>query len=509
MSSSSFVSDGFDLIKKVFYNGLADFSLLFAGIFSSVVLARLLGPQQWGHYSQMMWLISFAGILANFGLTYTSMRFVANLSGREDKADIRPLVKWIFIVQLLLALLTSIVVFLFADQLVSVTGWQVDPILVRITSLGIFSYTLLQLGNAILRGLQEFRFLSILSIFSSGFILAAILFVLFWPGISTLILAISIGQFLLLPLIVRKIRTNLKNIAISSRHPFPEIWKPVLNYTILVFLTTLVDQIVWQRSEIFFLARLEDPSYSGFYSLSYTISTLAIGTLPVALTGILTPVFSSMKGAPTNLHYLFQKSFAYLNLIVFPSTVGLIIVAPKLIDCFYGERFLPAVPVLQIIAGSTAVGICTRPGASILHAQNKPVVLLLSGLVALPVDITLAWILIPSLYARGAAIANLVAQSVCAGLIMGYAIFIVGLRLNLISLLKTIFSSILCGLIARLFLSLEIPSLFSLLLAVLASSMTYLFSLLLLKDGPTTELLVHLKQLVNQKHQKSKQHFVT
>ncbi len=338
--------------------------------------------------------------------------------------------------------------------------------------------------------------------------MAAIGLVLLRPGIPTLILVISIGQFLLLPWIFRKIWTNLKNVAISSRHPFPKIWKPVLNYTILIFLTTLVDQIVWQRSEIFFLARLEDPSYSGFYSLSYTISTLAIGTIPVALTGILTPVFSSMAEARTNLHSLFQKSFAYLNLIVFPSTVGLIIVAPKLIDCFYGERFLPAVPVLQIIAVSTALGIYTRPGASILHAQNKPVVLLLSGLAALPVDIILAWVLIPSLYAKGAAIANLVAQFVCAGLIMGYAIFIIGLNLNLNSLLKTILSSILCGLIARLILLLEIPSLFSLLLAVLAASMTYLISLLLLKDGPTTELLIHLKQLVNQKHQKTKQHFV-
>ncbi len=90
--------------KKVFYNGLADFSLLFAGILSSVILARLLGPQQWGEYSQMMWLISFLGMLANFGLTYTSIRFVANLSGKEDKTEIKPLLKWIFIVQLLLAI---------------------------------------------------------------------------------------------------------------------------------------------------------------------------------------------------------------------------------------------------------------------------------------------------------------------------------------------------------------------------------------------------------------------
>ena len=484
--------------RKVFYNGVADCVLLFAGILSSVVLTRLLGPNQWGEYSQMIWLINFSAMLGGFGLTYTSMRFIANLSGAKDKTDFRPLIRWTFIIQLLLALSVSAFVFLCSEKLIVLTGWQMNSGLVRVTSFGIFSYILLQLGIAMLRGLQEFRFLCLVSICSSGFILLAILVVLLWPGVSSLIISISIGQLFLLPWIFSKVRNRVVRESSPSAKKYPGIWKSALSYTIIIFFTTLIDQIVWQRSEIFFLARLPDPSHTGFYSLSYTISQLAIGTVPVALTGILTPVFSSIiaSNPGSNMNHLYERSFSYLNLILLPSTIGLIVVAPKLVALLYGEEFQPAVPALQIIAISTALGIYTRPGTSVLHALNKPLVLLLAGLAALPVDLVLAWRLIPGMFARGAAIANLAAQLVCAALIVGYGIFRVGLRVNLDSLAKTLFSSIICGIVAELILLLEIDPLFTLPLAIVVASISYLFLLMFLKDEPTIDILIILKRMV-------------
>ena len=484
--------------RKVFYNGIADGALLFAGIVSSVVLTRLLGPDRWGKYSQMIWLINFSAMLAGFGLTYTSMRFIANLSGANDKANLKLLVKWILIAQLILALLSSALVFLFSDRLIALTSWQVNSSLVRVTSFGIFSYTLLQLGNAMLRGLQEFRYLSLVSICSGGLFLSAILVVILRPGVSSLIISISLGQLLLLPWIFSKVWSRVIRDGQPPMSGLPGIWKSVLSYTIIIFFTTLIDQIVWQRSEIFFLARLPDPSHTGFYSLSYTISQLAIGTVPVALTGILTPVFSSIiaSNPGSNMNHLYERSFSYLNLILLPSTIGLIVVAPKLVALLYGEEFQPAVPALQIIAISTALGIYTRPGTSVLHALNKPLVLLLAGLAALPVDLVLAWRLIPGMFARGAAIANLAAQLVCAALIVGYGIFRVGLRVNLDSLAKTLFSSIICGIVAELILLLEIDPLFTLPLAIVVASISYLFLLMFLKDEPTIDILIILKRMV-------------
>lgn len=463
-----------------------------------MILARLLGPDRWGEYSQMIWLINFSAMLAGFGLTYTSIRFIANLSNAEDKADFKPLVRWIISTQFLLALSGSVLIFIGADKLVTFSGWQLNSGLIRAASVGVFSYTLLQLGNAMLRGLQEFRFLSLVSALSSGFLLLVVGVVVLLPEVSLLIILISLGQLLLLPLIFSRVQTRVSRNTVISAGEYPRIWKSVLSYTGIIFFTTLIDQIVWQRSEIFFLARLDDPSHSGFYSLSYTISQLAIGTLPVALTGILTPVFSSMSESKlrSNLDHLFTRSFSYLNLIVLPSTVGLVIVAPRLITLFYGEEFLPAVPVLQLIAVSTALGIYTRPSASIMHAQNRPIVLFLAGLAALPVDLVLAWKLTPGMFAIGAAIANLAAQFICAGLIIGYGIFTFGLRYDRDSLMKTLCSSIICGVVTVLILRMGMKSWIALPLAIAAASISYLISLMLLKDNATTEILITLKHWV-------------
>jgi hypothetical protein len=56
-----------------------------------------------------------------------------------------------------------------------------------------------------------------------------------------------------------------------------------------------------------------------------------------------------------------------------------------------------------------------------------------------------------------------------------------------------LFSSIICGVIAKLILLLEMDPLFTLPLAIIVASISYLISLILLKDEPTTEILSNLK----------------
>ncbi|HUW94311.1 MAG TPA: hypothetical protein VMW58_00845 [Anaerolineae bacterium] len=73
-------------------------------------------------------------------------------------------------------------------------------------------------------------------------------------------------------------------------------WRPMIRYSRLVLLTTLADQVIWQRPEVFFFGQLADPAQSGYYSPAYTIAGIAVGTVRTALTGTLTAQFSPAVG---------------------------------------------------------------------------------------------------------------------------------------------------------------------------------------------------------------------
>jgi O-antigen/teichoic acid export membrane protein len=482
------------VIKKVFYNGLADFINIVAGILASIVLVRLLGPERWGYYSQATWLIGFAGALFSFGLTYTAVRYLGLLSGQGNLSEARSLTGWITIVQLAFAVLGSALLIGYAPAFIALTNWKLDPAPLRAAGFGLFAFTMLQLTIAMLRGLQEFQAISLLTLLLNATLLVAVAYTMLYPSIEVLLISVGVGQLVLLPMAFWLIRRRLgSQHQLADRNVFqlPEGWRGVLGYTGFVYISMLVDQIVWQRSEMFFLAQLDDATASGYYGLAYTSAQLAIGILPIALTGTLTPIFSSLAGSgdASAIARSYRQSFAYLNLLLLPLAIGFFIIAPGFLGVLYGDAYAGAAPILRILIVSSAIGIYARPSASVLHAINRPYILLIGSLIALPIDVLLAWRLVPLWEAQGAAVANLAAQVVGAAIAMGYTTFSVGLRYDFPSLGKSAIGAAACGTVAWLITQLAITPLLSLALAICLGAATYLIVLVLLRDDPAEAAL--------------------
>lgn len=482
------------MIKKVAFNGFADVSSVLAGILSSVVLARSLGPDQWGIYSQLLWLIGFSSTFLSFGLTYAAVRFLGVLSGRIDAHETRTLALWICLLQFALAVSGCLIFFVCAEQIVIIAQWKIDPAFVRLSSINLFAITMNQIFISIFRGLQKFHVLSVFALLSNTVLIIGTVATLFRPSVGMLIIIVGFGQILLLPLMLLVLRRELRlDIGLSlSGLKLPENWRSILGYSAVIFITVLADQIVWQRSEIFFLAQLGDPRESGYYGLAYTITLLAIGTLPAAITGVLTPLFSSLAGSTNGFSELarsYQNSFAFLNLIVLPTSMGLFVIAPHIIALLYGEAYVAASTVLRILILSAALSIYARPSASVIHALNRPYILLFGNIVAIPVNLFLAWRLVPLWGAKGAAIANVAAQLIGASVAIGYTTVVVRLRYDHRSLIKSFVGACACSGVAWLMDSLLIPSIPNLFLTVIFSASIYVLALIGLRDRPAQEAM--------------------
>ena len=200
------------VLSNYLYNGIAGAVTTAVAAVAPVVLARAPGPEQRGAYSEGTCLIVIATWLAN--------------------AD------------LLLVVTGCLLFLLFAPYVSSPMGWDLDLGHVRVSGLSVLALWLLELGMAILRGLQECRSLAAPPILDSMTTLRIIVVIARYSRIAILTTSTALGElFLRAPLRIRLVRRNP-----GSAHS-TTVWHPMLRHSLLVFLATVADQLVLRRSQ--------------------------------------------------------------------------------------------------------------------------------------------------------------------------------------------------------------------------------------------------------------------
>lgn len=479
------------MLRKYIYSGIADFAPVLAGFISAMILTRRFGLEQWGLYSQVLWLVGISVVILSFGLTYGTTRYLAQFSGEKQLDELRRTIVFTGILQLVCSIIGAVTLFTLSEKFIYWFRWHSSPHLLRIAALGVLSLSLYQFSIFVLRGLQQFKKLAVYASIYALSILLISLFCIQWPMVELLLFATYGLQLLLLPWIWRYLVqiTNMKKT--ENIFHLPRAWNGIVRFSLVIYLTLLVDQIVWQRSEIFFLAQLPDARQTGIYSLAYTVAFVVVGIIPSAITGVLTPVFtkvSSSKGIG-QLRSSYQSNFTILNWFTLPVSIGLIVFSPILISDFFGDEYQSAGHILLLLILSSTVAIYSRPSASMLHALNLPKVLFISSLCALPVNLLLAWRFVPNFGAMGAAIANFTAQAIAGSIAIGYVSTRVRIKYDWKNLGQTMIGAILCGATAWLVMSIiPIPCL-RLLVATLVGFVVYLIALLIMKDEIATYVL--------------------
>lgn len=160
--------------------------------------------------------------------------------------------------------------------------------------------------------------------------------------------------------------------------------------------------------------------------LGMLTSTTQVGYYAVAVTVAQAPMFLAQSLATIALSYLVrantdahQKIFAQaLVLLGIMMTLGLLLLAPLLVRLVFGEDYLPAISLTQILVLGTVFYTANSATYSILTANGSlnPLAWLTGA--ALALNILLNLVLIPHFAATGAAIASVLA------LALGYFVFL-------------------------------------------------------------------------------------
>lgn len=132
-----------------------------------------------------------------------------------------------------------------------------------------------------------------------------------------------------------------------------------------------IGSFVANRMDRMFVGRYSSAAIMGGYTLADEISAMPTEEILSPVNRVLFPAFAKAAEDLPELLRLFLLAQGLQNLVVIPAAVGLIMVAPEVVALMLGDKWLFAVPFLQILALVNIGAAITSSGGYVLIVLKK------------------------------------------------------------------------------------------------------------------------------------------
>lgn len=162
---------------------------------------------------------------------------------------------------------------------------------------------------------------------------------------------------------------------------------------------------VFAYADSVMLSKIAGDAAVGWYSVPYKIA-YAFQFIPFALIAGLYPRMSEyFAHDQKRLGEVFSQGLRYLLIVSIPMSVGIIVLAPRIINTFFGSEYDPSVVPLQILMVGVVAGFVNVLLGALLNATGKQKTQTTYVGITMLANIILNFILIPKMNIQGAALA--------------------------------------------------------------------------------------------------------
>ena len=323
------------------------------GIISTLILARLLGPSDFG-------LVALAS-----GFTQT-IDAVTNLSVHEalikEREPPRAMYDTAFTMGLIRGVLTGGAI---AATAVPVADFFHEPRLAAVLFALAASNLIGALENVATADFmrtfafhKEFQLWTIPRVVQ---VFGTIVFAFLWPTYWALVFGIVTGRLL---------RTGLS----YSMYPYmPRLtlsaWRQITGFTTWSWAIYMI-VILRERVDTVLIGRLFSPAQVGIYALGGEIATLPTAELVDPLCRACFPSFSQLRHDGLSVADTYLRLLAASALIVLPIGVGIAAVADPLVKLAFGPNWVEAIPMIQILGVTATLGVVGSLSGTVFSAHG-------------------------------------------------------------------------------------------------------------------------------------------
>lgn len=340
-------SDKSKVVKGTFWSSLEKFSNLFIHIISSIIIARLLSPEDFGLVGMLAVFSAIGNVLIDSGF---GQGLIRKLDATEkDYSSIFYLNVFIgFIVYIILYLLSPYIASFYHTQELETIA-KIAFIIIPINAFGIVPYTKL---------IKQVNFKSIYHVSLCASICSAsigILYALYYKDVYAIVL--------------QTITYNLIRVIFMW---YSSKWIPMKTFSIQSIISIgrfsvnlLISGIVgtiYNNIYTLIIGKNFNKIELGFYSQAKTLQDLPNTTLTSALVSVTYPVFSSIQHDVEKLRQYYLKTLNLIIYIIGPIMLGLIFVANPLFEFVLSSKWNGSILYFQYL--------CPMGILSTIHALN-------------------------------------------------------------------------------------------------------------------------------------------
>lgn len=325
------------------------------GFISTIVLARLLVPADFGLVALAMAMMAAVAIFGEFGL---ELALIQNQKAEPRHYD----TAWTL--GLLRGLLASLLIILLAvplarffeemrlEQVVMVLA--IAPLLESLNNIGTVAFR----KELTLR--KEFVFRIVPRI--AGVIITITL-ALMWQNYWALVVGTLCGKAwrVALSYVMHSYRPRLSLVA----------WREIMHFSKWILVTGIAS-FANRKVGTFFIAKFLDAASVGIYSIASQISSLAAAELIAPIKQVLFPGYAQIAHDRSALRRAFIDAYSILVLVALPTAIGIGLTAEYYVPLLLGRRWADAVPVIEILVISGGLQSLSSHVRPVYLAMNRP-----------------------------------------------------------------------------------------------------------------------------------------
>lgn len=359
------------LAKGAVWTVTVRFALRFIGLISTVILARLLTPADFG-------IVALAATVTAALQMWTAFGFELVLIREENPTPERYSAVWTLSVLrgLLIAAATLAIAPWASDFLNEPRLAQVFPVIALAPLIQGFHNVGIVDFRKHLEFDREFHYLVTARVLEFVVTLAL---ALWWRSYWALIAGMVMSQV-------------FKLVLSYTMHPFrprPTLAgvRSIISFSSWLLMNGIL-QFIINKSDKLFVARLVGTAEVGLYSIAYEVSNLATSELIMPIRRVMLPGFSKVLGDRKALRRLYLDAFGLMILLGAPIAAWIAAVAEPLVAVVLGDQWGAVVPLLQILAVCGVIRVIGANSAPLFVAIGKPYIttvrLVITAAVAVP-----------------------------------------------------------------------------------------------------------------------------
>jgi PST family polysaccharide transporter len=348
------------------WSGIAQVGGQLVTLVITVILMRLLSPQDFG-------LAAMVVVFSGFAMLFTDMGFGAALIQKVDVEQHHK--NATFWVSIAAGALLTLIFAAAAPYIASFYGVpELQPLTVAISPI-FFINSFGTIAQSLVQKAMDFRTLAIAQLTSSVI-----------PGLAAIYLALSgFGVWSIVAMYVLTAIVYVVTVWVLAP------WRPDFSLQLSAikdlskfgtnYLGAIISNYWTLNCDNLLIGRYLGSAPLGIYSRSYAILLLPVTQIAGVITNVMFPALSAIQNDIERVRVLYLQSISVISLVAFPCTLGLLVLSRPFVLTLFGDKWAGMIPIIQVFSILGALQSIGTTSGWLYQSQGRTDIMFRWGLV--------------------------------------------------------------------------------------------------------------------------------